>query len=350
MLKSSATILMIPVSSPQGIGEYMRSLIIAQALKLQWPNLDIQFVLNRHAPSAATCPFSVHLLDNSATKETAAVNTLLQQIKPDLVIFDCSGRAEQARYAKKLGAKVVFISQHKKKRAKGFALKRLAALDAHWITQFKFVDGDLTFIERLKLALLNKTAPIFTGPIFSPPHTELGAEFTDLAQKNFSVWAAGGGGHTVQGKSATEVFYQAALDLATLEQPAIVVTGTNFSGELASTEAVRVVKSLPNQQLMSLLAQAKLVVSGGGDMMGQAIVLGKNIVAIAVAKDQPNRVRACAKQGLIYCADLTASSIVQQCQKALQQPLSNKYPAEPGLQLVLADIARLLQLPTASLL
>jgi spore coat polysaccharide biosynthesis predicted glycosyltransferase SpsG len=351
MPKPNAKILMIPVSSPQGIGEYMRSLIIAQALQARWPSLDIQFVLNKHAPSAASCPFPTHLLNNSATKEKAAVNQLLQHLKPDLVIFDCSGRASQARQAKKLGAKVVFISQHQKKRAKGFALGRLPALDAHWITQFKFVDGDLSPLERFKLRLFKKDPPIFTGPVFSTPESDLPAEFAAFRGKNYSVWAAGGGGHQVQGKSATEEFYLAALQVATTEQPALFVAGTNFSAnpgqELPSTDAVTVIKSLPNVQLMTLLNQAALVVSGGGDMMGQAIVLGKNVVAVPVAKDQPDRVLACAAQGLIYPATLARADIVAQCQKALRTPLATQYPAEPGLQLVLADIARLLALPTA---
>lgn len=348
MTKPNAKILMIPVSSPQGIGEYMRSLIIAQALQAKWPSLDIQFVLNKHAPSAASCPFPTHLLNNSATKEKAAVNQLLQQLKPDLVIFDCSGRASQARQAKKLGAKVVFISQHQKKRAKGFALGRLPALDAHWITQFKFVDGDLSPLERFKLRLFKKDPPLFTGPVFSTPNPDLPAEFAMLSGKNYSVWAAGGGGHQVQGKSATEEFYLSALEVATPEQPALLVSGTNFTQELQSTSSVLVVKSLPNVQLMTLLNQAALVVSGGGDMMGQAIVLGKNIVAVPVAKDQPDRVLACAAQGLIYPATLAKADIVAQCHKALRTPLAAQYSAEPGLQLALADIARLLELPTVS--
>lgn len=344
-MRTQARILMIPVSSPQGIGEYMRSLVIAEALKRQWPSLDIQFVLNKHAPVASSCPFPVHLLNHSATKEKAAVNNLLLQLQPDLVIFDCAGRASQARQAKKLGAKVVFISQHKKKRAKGFALGRLPALDAHWITQFKFVDGDLTALEKFKLRLFKKAAPIFTGPIFSQPQPTLPAAFADLQGQSFSVWAAGGGGHQVDGKSATEVFYQAAVEFASATAPAVLVTGSNFKAQLASTEHVRVLQSLPNTELMALLQQASLVVSGGGDMMGQAIVLGKNTVAVPVAKDQPDRVLACAAEGLIYPATLAKTDIVAQCQKAMQTPLTSVYTSEPGLQLALADIARLLALP-----
>ncbi|MDZ7904025.1 MAG: hypothetical protein U5L01_16505 [Rheinheimera sp.] len=112
------------------------------------------------------------------------------------------------------------------------------------------------------------------------------------------------------------MFYQAALEVATVEQPALVVTGGNFTGELASTDAVTVLKSLPNQQLMTLIAHAGLVVSGGGDMMGQAIVLGKTIVAVPVAKDQPDRVFACAAEGLIHPATLAKADIVAQCRKA----------------------------------
>ena len=345
---SQPKVLFIPVSSPQGIGEYMRSLVIAQALQAEYPQLDIQFVLNKHAPTAASCPFPTHLLNNSATKEKAAVNQILEQFKPDLVIFDCSGRASQAQMAKRLGAKVIFISQHKKKRAKGFALRRLAALDAHWITQFKFVDGDLTAFERFKLRLLNKPAPLFIGPVFALPSAELPDAWSSLSGKSYSLWAAGGGGHQVNGISATEMFYQAALEVATVEQPALVVTGGNFTGELASTDAVTVLKSLPNQQLMTLIAHAGLVVSGGGDMMGQAIVLGKTIVAVPVAKDQPDRVFACAAEGLIHPATLAKADIVAQCRKAALAPSVSSQLFEPGLQLALADIRRLLALPAAS--
>ena len=81
MTTAAPRIVFLPVSSPKGIGEYMRSLIIAEALIKQDPTLDIQFVLNRHAPAAASCPFKTHLLNNSATKEKAAVNQLLAELK-----------------------------------------------------------------------------------------------------------------------------------------------------------------------------------------------------------------------------------------------------------------------------
>jgi len=86
------------------------------------------------------------------------------------------------------------------------------------------------------------------------------------------------------------------------------------------------------------------VVSGGGDMMGQAIVLGRNIVAVPVAKDQPDRVFACATEGLVRPATFSVDDLAQQCQKALEQPLSPNLQQQPGLALVLQDIQRLLAL------
>jgi len=81
----------------------------------------------------------------------------------------------------------VFVSQHKKKRAKGFALRRLSALDAHWIVQFKFVDGDLTALERFKLRLLNKDEPIFTGPVFSAPQAGNEIRNRKVIQRNMLI-------------------------------------------------------------------------------------------------------------------------------------------------------------------
>jgi predicted glycosyltransferase len=36
-------VLFIPVSSPSGIGEYVRSMIIAKALLSRWPKLEVHF-------------------------------------------------------------------------------------------------------------------------------------------------------------------------------------------------------------------------------------------------------------------------------------------------------------------
>lgn len=334
-MANSLKVLFIPVSSAQGIGEYMRSLIIAQAIKRQWPESDISFILNKDAPYASSCPFPHFLLNNSPTKEVSAVNQLVSEYKPDVTIFDCSGRASQVRHAKACGSKVVFISQHKKKRKRGFSFGRLPFLDAHWITQFKFVDGDLTWLEKIKLKLCNGKAPQFIGPVFTPPAPDLPAEFARLNGQDFVLWAAGGGGHSHKGVPAIEVFYQAAKELNSPDLQHIVVTGANYQGSLTATENMLLVKSLPNEQLMTLIQHARLVVCGGGDMMGQAIVLRKNLVAVPVAKDQPPRIAKCLEQKAIYHASLEQTSIVAQARIALEHPLKHQLDVTPGLTYVM---------------
>lgn len=112
---SNKRLIFIPVSSPQGIGEYMRSLLLAQSLESECSNpLDIHFILNKHAVYAKSCPFDTTLLEHSPTKELDKVCRFITEYKPDVVIFDCAGRAAHMKAAKKVGAKVVFISQHAK--------------------------------------------------------------------------------------------------------------------------------------------------------------------------------------------------------------------------------------------
>jgi len=87
----SNCILFIPVSSPSGIGEYMRSMIIAKALLARDPSSNIHFILNEQVSYWKNCPYEVHLTKGSPTKDSKAVNRVISQLQPDLVVFDASG-------------------------------------------------------------------------------------------------------------------------------------------------------------------------------------------------------------------------------------------------------------------
>ncbi len=75
-------VLFIPVSSAKGIGEYMRSLSIAEALVARYSDIDIQFVLSQKAPFHTTCPFSVVLTPSSPTKHPKKVTKVIESFKP----------------------------------------------------------------------------------------------------------------------------------------------------------------------------------------------------------------------------------------------------------------------------
>ena len=300
-------VLFVPVSGPDGIGEYMRSLILANALRRRFPDLAIDFILSERAPYLNDCPYPVHTTPASPTQSTPEVIAIIERLKPNVAVFDCSGRAKQYRAAKACGAKVIFISQHKKKRKRAFALNRIKHIDWHAIVQFEFVDGGITLVERLKLALFNKPAPDFIGSVSSQATADSSLDTSEPS----ALFAAGGGGHKINGQLATDILWQAALAWHKQSgQRCYVILGPNYPGRKQAQGGVIAIKQLPNSALMHLLQSCQLAVIAGGDMMGQAVTLGVPVVAVPVAKDQPPRIAAFAREQLVTASELNSSSIL----------------------------------------
>lgn len=312
-LAAQKRILFIPVSGPAGIGEYMRSLILADAISDRFPLVTIEFILSEQAPYISQCPYKVHATPASPTKSTAEVNAIIHQLKPSIVVFDCSGRAKQYQAAKRCGAKVIFISQHKKKRKRAFALNRIRHIDWHAIVQFEFVDGGINFIERTKLAIFKKNLPKFIGAVFSPSKAEGAPDISET----FALFAAGGGGHAIEGKLATDIFWDTAKRWhAKTGQRCYVILGPNYPSEKLREGGVIPIKQLANAQLMYLLEHCSQAVIAGGDMMGQAVTLNVAVVAVPVAKDQPSRIKAFADERLVTRAKPDPDAMLTAMQNA----------------------------------
>ncbi|WP_394203146.1 hypothetical protein [Marinagarivorans algicola] len=309
-------IIFVPVSGPKGVGEYMRSLILADAVNEHYPNASITFILSRQAGYINECPYPVRLVDDSPTKCTKAVNDIVRAIGPDVVVFDASGRAAQYKAAKAIGAKVVFISQHKKKRARAFALNRLPFIDAHCITQMDFVDGDFSYWQKAKLALFRKPAPYFIGPVFATPDDSI---LSTLAlPERYVFFSAGGGGHTAINHSgqlmlaADELLAAARLWQRSTGEHCVLVLGPNYPNTAPlSTAGVTVLTSLPNTQLIAVLKKARCAILGGGAMLAQAVALHVPSIAISLAKDQPRRIKAMHNKNLVAVSALAANDIVK---------------------------------------
>ena len=94
MTSKAPVFLFIPVSSAEGIGEYMRSLIVANQILQHWPNAQISFILSEQAPYFLQCPFDVLTTPKSPTKHTKEVNQIIEQLKPDVVIFDAKSLSD----------------------------------------------------------------------------------------------------------------------------------------------------------------------------------------------------------------------------------------------------------------
>lgn len=348
-------LLFIPVSSAEGIGEYMRSMIIADEVKRNWPHAYIKFILSKHAPYAAQCPYNAVLLDDTPTKQVKAVNQIITEYLPDIVIFDASGRKSQLAHAHKLGAKVVFISQHKRKRSRGMKIGRALVTDCHWVVQPEFVIGPISGLERLKLKLINKPIPLNIGPVFTQPdeacQTGLLAQY-QLTKNEFVLFNAGSGGHKVNGELAADIFAQAAYESYKASGiVSVMVFGPNYPNPQPELEGVVVIPQLNNQQFINLLAASKAAVLSGGDTLLQAIALHKPTLAVPVSKDQPPRIEKCVSEKYVISCETKSEAMGHKIALLLDPTLANQLMTSlargeqlNGLDVAIKELAFLLDL------
>ncbi len=324
-------ILFIPVSSETGVGEYQRSLNIAESLHAKFSHWEIGFVINRHAPYAPSCPFPCILVDKSPTKVKRELNSIIRAESPDVVVFDASGRAGNFRVAKETGAKVIFISQHAKKTARGLKANRIRYIDKHIVVQPPFMQKPFSFIEQLKLRFYPSATPTYVGTLFQQPDTsELVREFDLKRNKaNLLVVSAGSGSHYLDdGRLASDLYYDLALYGAKQHDVDVVfVSGVSCPKEYSSLEGVSVVKSLSNRAFLGLLSQANFALLSGGSTLLQAIELRVPTLTSPISKDQAARISACAKKSLC----ISASSDEQSLQTGLGQLVECSHQLIDGL-------------------
>ncbi len=302
----SYRILFVPVSSPEGVGEYMRSLMIAQSLASQDRTLTIEFILSEKAPYAKDCPFPAHLCPDSPTLHSDIVNRLIQKFKPNIVIFDASGRASQLKAAKRVGAHTIFIAQHNRKLSKGLSWRRLVNTDAIFAVQPKEIMQALSFFQGLKLRMLSKSLPQFVGPVFPSVNKALQESLLtrySLKPNDFILISAGGGMHTVDGISADELFFRAAQKIfETTEKQCVLIRNKAFLLSPNNSEPSQTINHLfidspplPAEEFIALLSVAKLAILGGGGSLLQALALDTPVLSTPLAKDQHERVSQCGK-------------------------------------------------------
>jgi hypothetical protein len=340
-----------------GVGEYARSLIVAEAARERWPRATIRFVvdkLNRRFPHDS---FEHHLLDGRVSQDMENLNAVLRETAPDVVVFDNTGRTDQIICARKLGIPTVYVASRPKTRERAFRVRRLWRLDQLWIIQHRFGPEapSVTALERLKRIFAPRTEISFLDAIFPESDAdrcqalrrELG-----LVSEPYALFVAGGGGWKLQGRWVADLFLEAARRVRdAVGIRCVVVMGPLYTDDAPQVPGLTVLPALPPTDLVDLLHDATFVACGGGSVACQAMALGRICIAApAGGPDQPERIRNYARQGLLAASEMTAEAISSRALELLNQPTSlaetrarlASYGPRNGLPTAVRNLERLL--------
>ncbi len=327
------------------MGEYARSLSIAQAAIQRWPAADIHFLLSRQAPYASRSPFPATLLDSSPTFHSAAVIRVIESFRPHVVIFDNAGRTAQLRAGQRSGARVVYISARARQRRKAFRLRWMRLIDEHWIAYPRFIAGGLNALERFKLRVLRRPSVRYLDVILSRGALGLDSilRSTELVPESYVLVVPGGGTGHPGVNDATQTFLAAAKGIAQSGTPTVFVgpasaAGAGLAGDSClGSGQLRCFDSLPQADLGQLMRGARLVLSNGGSTLLQAIACGRACIGVPIAQDQAARIRRCVEAAVALAAPLESAAIVRTASALLGDEGSRSLLARRAAELGLAD-------------
>ncbi len=350
--------LFVPVSGAFGMGEYARSLAIAQGVQAHWPRASIQFILSRDAPYAANTPYPATTLASSPTFHSAAVIEVIQSWRPNVVIFDNAGRTAQLREARRAGAGVVYISARARQRRKAFRLRWMRLIDEHWIAYPEFIAGKLHILERIKLAMMHRPVVRYLDVILARDHASKSRDPDDSRVRRLGCAADGyvlvvpGGGTGHPGALlAVQQFLDAARSLAAAGidtlfvgspppprgEKGVPVVAAPAVSSLAAESRLSVLGTVPQTDLAELMRGARLIIANGGSTLLQGIACGKACVAVPIAGDQGERIRRCVSAGVAVAAPLDSAAILERAMDLLNDEAKLNALAGRTIALGLAD-------------
>jgi hypothetical protein len=313
LAEGAPRILFVPVSGRYGMGEYVRASTLARAVMRRWPRAEVQFVLSRAAPYAGSVSFPTTWLESSPTFHSREVSEVLEAFRPCVVVFDNAGRTAQLRAARRVGARIIFVSARRRQRVRAFRLHWMRLLDEHWIAYPALFAGALGRLERLKLQLLGRPAVRFLDVILARAGPERSAQLLNeigLESRSFVLVVPGGGTGARHASSALTEFEAAARALAARGIEVLYAGGGPPAGAPAPAAGgarLHWHDTLPQADLAALLAHARVVLVNGGSTLMQALACGAACVAAPISGDQPERIRRCVKAGVTRAASLLAA-------------------------------------------
>ncbi|MGI9590665.1 MAG: hypothetical protein ACR2P8_04795 [Myxococcota bacterium] len=314
---SAAHLLFVPGGGRTGLGETIRTLVLAQAARERWPAARVGFLTDEEHVRLPSDDFERHTVTGRVSRNVAAVNRLLGELAPDLVVFDGRGQGAQIACASRAGARTVYLAGVPTMRRRAFRWSRLRSLDQIWIRR-DIVDprGDLTLGERLRLRLAARPRAHFVQAISPLPDAGRLKELRSrlgLGADSYLLFAPGGGGYEREGRPVPEIFAEAAGRVHEATGLAcVVVLGPLYDGPTSGVADVIAVPALSPHEMIDLVSGAQLVACGGGGLMGQALATGRVCVAApAGGSDQPGRIARCEEAGLLAASPLAADAIAE---------------------------------------
>ncbi len=322
MRQSEGRLLFVPVSGPEGTGEYYRCLAIARAIQRRRPNLEIHFLLNRAAVVERDRSFSYHLLDRTPSLDRLRVSRVIERLWPDLTVFDCTGRKHHFHEVRAAGGQVVWISDRPHKRRRAFNPRLSHLIDLHLIAVPGQPAPALGLIEKCLMRLFGPKRVAFVSGV-APEPLEVDVDLPQGLPDAYAAFVTGGGGYEYRGRPVPELFVDAARRFREeTGLPVVAVMGPQYRGGINSDGGVQIIESLPTEQLGALLHGARIGVLGAGFMLtSQALAARLPLVLAAVGgRDQPQRVRRYQAMGLALSAELDPDALCEQAARLVSDP------------------------------
>ena len=304
-------VLFVPVSGPSGMGEFARARGLAEAVAARWPQVEMHFLLHRDAPYAAACRFPTTLIPASPTLCDAEVIDAIRRFRPGVVVFDNAGRTAALKAARAAGAKVVYVSSRGRQRYKAFRLRWMRLLDDHWISYPPTIAGALSGFERLKLRVAGRPQLRFLDAVVAPLDEAAATALLPTMPAPDLVIVPGGGSAFHDSAMTPARFARWGQALAAHGHRVVFVAGPSFTGEVAESERLRLLRGVGGGALMALLRRSRLVLVNGGDTLLQALALGRPCVAVPIAGDQAARIARCVAAGGVEAP--TPEEVVARC-------------------------------------
>jgi len=317
-------ILFAPASGPAGSGEYFRCLCLAQAMKRRLPGLDVHFLLHREARLEHGPDLTYHELQATPSLAGNEATETIRRLRPALGVFDCSGRVRHLAEVRSTGGRTVWISNRPSQRQRGFRPRRLRVLDLHLIMDSGNPMPRLGPLEKLLLAVFPRTQVEFINLIAPEPASiESSARLARLADCDYAVFAAGGGGWSHDNQPVPEILVDAAVRFHRASgMQAVVVMGPQYRGAVRRHDEVEIIGQVTPAQLAGILSGARLAAVGARNMLSaQALTAATPCVMTAVGgSDQPHRVADYSRRGLVIGSRLEAGTLADSALQLLRQP------------------------------